>query len=135
MKETIYFVVLSFALILQLTHFFDQLPFKTCAALAGRIRAGGGNTHRAGTVGLGCQITMIREGHEHGVATHQVRPLKGFRITGLGVAEILEDHIIINDGGYLAISGLECYTAQTKIDDLEPGVDRGIISNRDINQG
>ena len=55
---------------------FNSLPFETHTILArraGTSRVGGGRTR---LIWLGRKIAMIHQGHERGIAPHQVDPLK-----------------------------------------------------------
>jgi len=77
---------------------------------------------------------MIREGHEHGVAAHQVDPLESFRFAGPGIAEVLDDRLFIVHRDDLAIACLERHTTQSQIDELEFGIGGNCFSSGKIDQ-
>ena len=103
----------------------DLAPAEACPALAIGTRAGGGDADRPGTVGLGGQVAMINQGHEHRVATHQVDPLKRLGLARRGAGCILQDHAAIADGNEPAVVCPERHASPAQIEDLEANGGRG----------
>src|SRR4051795_1285831 len=69
----------------------NLFPFETSAVFSVGARAGGGNRGGPGAVRLGRQVAVIREGHEHRVAPHEVDPLERLGLPRRGTGQVFED--------------------------------------------
>src|SRR5208282_6275860 len=103
---------------------FDCLPFELCAALAGRAWTGSSHRNRPWLVGLGVQIAMVDQRHEHSVAPHQIDPLEGFRIARILPGKVFQYHGFFSGGDEPAVSNLQCNAPLAEVNDLETHIGR-----------